>query len=116
MNISSKITRKIWTLVIACCSASCNYLDIIPPAQADFEDTMKDESATLDFLYTCYGGIPRSNPFHYQAFEYSVDEVVMPKEYSNWQQQVAWGTIAPAYTNSWWGDDMNIWLPSYNYL
>lgn len=116
MNISSKITRKIWTLVLACCSASCNYLDIIPPAQADFEDTMKDESATLDFLYTCYGGIPRSNPFHYHAFEYSADEVVMPKDYSNWQQQVAWGTIAPTYTNSWGGDDMNIWLPSYNYL
>ena len=28
----------------------------------------------------------------------------------------AWGTISPAYSNSWGGDDMNIWIPSYNWL
>ena len=35
---------------------SCNYLDVIPPAQPDFDDTMKDESATLGFLFTAYSG------------------------------------------------------------
>ena len=29
------------------CFSSCNYLDVIPPAQPDMEDTMTDKSATL---------------------------------------------------------------------
>ena len=103
-------------LIASCCLVSCNYLDVIPPAQADFKDTMKDEEATLSFLYTCYGGTPRSTPYHYHAFEQSADEIIQPYAYSNWQQQVAWGTISPAYSNSWGGDDMNIWIPSYNWL
>ena len=67
-------------------------------------------------MYTCYGGTPRSTPYHYHAFEQSADEIIQPYAYSNWQQQVAWGTISPAYSNGWGGDDMNIWIPSYNWL
>lgn len=116
MKLTSKISRMAQVLIASCCLASCNYLDVIPPAQADFEDTMKDEEATLSFLYTCYGYVPRSTPYHYHAFELSTDEIVAPYSYSNWQQQVAWGTISPSYSNSWGGDDMNIWTPSYNWL
>lgn len=103
-------------LISFCCLISCSYLDVVPPAQADFKDTMKDEEATLAFLYTCYGGIPRSTPYHYHAFEQSADETAAPYEFSNWQQQVAWGVISPSYSNAWGGDDMNIWNPSYNFL
>lgn len=116
MKLTSKISRMAQVLIASCCLASCNYLDVIPPAQADFEDTMKDEEATLSFLYTCYGAIPRSTPYHYHAFEQSADEIVSPYAYANWQQQVAWGTISPSFFNSWGGDDMNIWTPSYNWL
>lgn len=116
MKLTSKISRMAQVLIASCCLASCNYLDVIPPAQADFEDTMKDEEATLSFLYTCYGCVPRSTPYHYHAFEQSVDEIVEPYAYANWQQQVAWGTISPSYANGWGGDDMNIWTPSYNWL
>lgn len=116
MKLTSKITRMTQVLFVTCCLASCNYLDVIPPAQADFKDTMKDEEATLSFLYTCYGGTPRSTPFHFLAFEQSADEIAAPYEYSNYQQQVAWGTISPAYYNDWGKDDMNIWVPSYNWL
>lgn len=116
MKVTSKIAKVAQALIFSCCLISCNYLDVIPPAQPDFEDTMKDEAATLNFLYICYGGIPRSTPYHYHAFELSSDEIVSPREYSNWQQQVAWGIISPSYSNSWGGDDMNIWTPSYNYL
>ncbi|MCH3969540.1 MAG: hypothetical protein LKE47_03750 [Prevotella sp.] len=37
---------------------SCNYLDVVPPETADLKDTMKDREAALEFLYSCYAGIP----------------------------------------------------------
>lgn len=116
MKLTSKINKIAQGLLISCCLVSCSYLDVVPPAQPDFEDTMKDEEATLSFLYTCYAGIPRSHPYHYHAFEQSVDETASPYEYSNWHQQVAWGVISPSYTNGWGGDEMNIWNPSYNHI
>ena len=66
----------------------CQLLYWITPTTSHF-DTMKDEEATLSFLYTCYGGTPRSTPYHYHAFEQSADEIIQPYAYSNWQQQVA---------------------------
>ncbi len=116
MKLTSNIFKMTQVLIATCCLVSCNYLDVIPPAQPDFKDTMKDEEATLSFLYTCYGGTPRSTPYHYHAFENSADEIASPYDYSNWQQQVAWGVISPSYSNGWGGDDMNIWNPSYNFL
>lgn len=116
MKLTSKITRMAQVLIASCCLISCNYLDVIPPAQADFKDTMKDQEATLSFLYTCYGGLPRSSAFHYHSFELSADESAAPYEYANYQQQVAWGTISPSFYSSWGGDDQTIWVPSYNYL
>ena len=117
MKLIQKIIQISRTLLISCCLlTSCNYLDVIPPAQADFDDTMKDEAATLNFLFTCYGYIPRVHPFEFKAFEQSADELISPKMWDDYQQQVAWGTISPSYYNSWGGDDMNIWTPSYNWL
>ena len=116
MKLIFKINKVAQVLIVSCCVFSCNYLDVVPPAQADFKDTMKDEETTLSFLYTCYGGIPRSTPYHYHAFEQSADETAAPSDYSNWQQQVAWGVISPSYTNNWGTDDMNIWNSSYNYI
>ena len=109
MKLIQKIIQISRTLLIPCCLlTSCNYLDVIPPAQADFDDTMKDEAATLNFLFTCYGYIPRVHPFEFKAFEQSADELISPKMWDDYQQQVAWGTISPSYYNSWGGDDMNI--------
>ena len=116
MKLTSKITRTAQVLIASCCLASCNYLDVIPPAQADFKDTMKDQEATLSFLYSCYINVPRSTPFQYHSFELSADESAAPYEYSNYQQQMAWGTISPTFYSSWGGDDQNIWTPSYNSL
>ncbi len=100
-------------LIVSCCLASCNYLDVIPPAQADFDDTMKDEETTLGFLYSCYAGVPRTNPFYLKSFEQATDEKVFPPEYVYWPQLVAWGTISPSSNNE---DraNLNIWSASYN--
>ncbi len=117
MKLIYKLTKTIQALLLSCCLlSSCDYLDVVPPARPDFDDTMKDEAATLAFLYTCYGHLAYASPFDFKAFEQSADEVVAPKDYNNWQQQMAWGSISPSYSNSWGGDDMNIWTPSYNWL
>ena len=72
MKLIQKIIQISRTLLIPCCLlTSCNYLDVIPPAQADFDDTMKDEAATLNFLFTCYGYIPRVHPFEFKVETYA---------------------------------------------
>ena len=39
MKLIQKIIQISRTLLIPCCLlTSCNYLDVIPPAQADFDD------------------------------------------------------------------------------
>lgn len=113
MKLTSKISRMAQVLIVSCCLASCNYLDVIPPAQADFDDTMKDEETTLGFLYSCYAGVPRTNPFYLKSFEQATDEKVFPPEYVYWPQLVAWGTISPSSNNE---DraNLNIWSASYN--
>ena len=111
MKLSSNISRMAQVLIVSCCLASCNYLDVIPPAQADFDDTMKDEETTLGFLYSCYAGVPRTNPFYLKSFEQATDEKVFPPEYVYWPQLVAWGTISPSRYN----EDrayLNIWCAS----
>ena len=92
MKLITNIYKAVWALAIPCCMLTgCNYLDVIPPAQPDFEDTMKDEARTLEFLYSCYGYIPYSQPFDFKSFEQSADEIAAPVAYSDYQQQVAWG-------------------------
>lgn len=119
MKFIANIYRTVGVFIIPCCLlTACNYLDVIPPAQADFEDTMKDQKAVEDFLFTCYGYVPRCQPYDYNAFELSADEIVEPKSWNNCPQQVAWGTISPSTFLDWGGsknfDDMAFWQPGYN--
>lgn len=92
MKLFKKLTHITQALLIPCCLlTSCNYLDVIPPAQADFDDTMKDEAATLSFLFTCYGYVPRCQVYDFKAYELSADEVIFPKDWDMYGQQMAWG-------------------------
>lgn len=36
--------------------SACNYLEVIPPEQANLDDTMRDANAVRNFLYSCYSG------------------------------------------------------------
>lgn len=111
MKLTSKISSLVQILIVSCCLASCSYLDVVPPAQPDFSDTMKDEEAVLSFLYSCYVGVPRTTPFHHKAYERSADEDVAPAAYVDPQQLMSWGTISPSDSS---GDELNIWNGSYN--
>lgn len=115
MKFTSKISHIAQVLLISCSLASCNYLDVIPPAQADFDDTMKDESTTLGFLYSCYGGVPRSNPFYFKTFEMSNDEEVLPPDYEYWGTFVSLGTLSAASASE-DRENLDIWQASYNHI
>ena len=59
MNLIKNIYKTARMIVIPCCMlTACNYLDVIPPAQADFEDTMKDQNAVENFLFTLKSATP----------------------------------------------------------
>lgn len=121
MKFISKISRIAQALVIPCCLlTSCNYLDVIPPEQADFDDTMKDQEAVENFLYTCYGYVPRCQPYDFNAFEQSADELVAPRDWNDFPQQIAWGTVSPSTYLTWGNgknfDDFGFWIPGYNWL
>lgn len=82
MEILKYIGRFIKMMLPACLLSlpACSYLDVIPPAQADYEDTMKDEATTLAFLFTAYSYVADVNPFMYTNIENSADEIVHPKD------------------------------------
>lgn len=111
----NKISRFVKIIFCAFVFASCNYLDVIPPAQADFDDTVKDGNAVLDFLYGCYAGIPVSNPFHYMTWEVSTDENASPASWSRAGQNMAWGNVGPSYIITHYSIS-NIWNATYDNL
>ena len=111
MKLKNNIIKAAWMLAMpSCLLTSCNYLDVIPPAQADFDDTMKDESATLGFLYSCYSYVARTVPFDFYQYEQSADEIIQPRQWGTAPQLLAWGTVSAStvYTD--------IWNASYNQL
>ena len=89
-----KLTKNIRQYIKIALSAgllafpSCSYLDVIPPAQPDFDDTMKDESATLGFLFTAYSGTSRYTFWRERDGDASLatDEYVEPKDW-DWNMQ-----------------------------
>lgn len=70
-----------WAKIIlpVCCFTACNYLDVVPPETADFDDTMRDKDDAIGFLYSCYSGTNYSAPCNnLGALESSTDEFVSP--------------------------------------
>lgn len=105
-----KINRLAKTLLISCCLTSCNYLEVLPPAQPELKDTMKDEATTLGFLYSCYYGTVDVQPFYFQKTENSTDEKVIPPEYDYWPQRIAWGMANAGDASA------EIWDDNYNHI
>ena len=112
-----KLTKNIRQYIKIALSAgllafpSCSYLDVIPPAQPDFDDTMKDESATLGFLFTAYSGTSRYTFWRESDGDASLatDEYVEPKDWDWNMQKMLYGTVSAA-------DDIGDWENLYNYI
>lgn len=121
MKLISRIAKIAQAVFLPCCLlSSCDYLDVIPPEQPDFEDTMKDQEAVENFLFTCYGYVPRCQPYDFNAFEQSADEIVAPRDWNDFQQQIAWGIVSQSTYMTWGNgknfDDFGFWVPGYNWL
>ena len=112
-----KLTKNIRQYIKIALSAgllafpSCSYLDVIPPAQPDFDDTMKDEAATLGFLFTAYSGTSRYTFWREGDGDASLatDEYVEPKDWDWNMQKMLYGTVSAA-------DDIGDWENLYNYI
>lgn len=73
---------------------SCDFLDIVPPEQADMDDAVKDATETEEFLYTCYANV--TNPITYTNIEFSTDEFATPQAWGGTVQNIAYDLLIPA--------------------
>lgn len=81
---------------------SCDYLDVVPPEQPTFEDTMKDKSEVVNFITSCYGGVDDTAPFPYSRFEWSADEAVDPPLWQGDNQKTAWNLWSSTNASGHW--------------
>ena len=89
MSSFSKLANiTLLSLAMTCSMTSCDYLDIVPPEQADLQDANKDRAGTLGFLYSCYAGV--MNPMTYTGLEMGSDEYVLPRLWQHAGQKVQW--------------------------
>lgn len=113
MNILKHTNRFIKSgfigIICLTCFASCSYLDVIPPAQPDMEDTMTDKSATLGFLFSCYTPITELHTYNINYLENGSDETLWPLAWSGQCQKVQFGT-----TNT--TDGIGMWYTWYSAL
>lgn len=91
MKLYNKL--KTWTGVamVSTCflTASCDFLDIVPPEQATLNDATKDANYTLNFLYSCYSKI--WNPL----YPNTTDEYAFPRGWGGQHRTVSYGLYTP---------------------
>ena len=84
--------------------STCNYLEVIPPEQANLDDTMKDANAVRNFLYSCYNGVENTitmdNP--------SVDETTNSIELNSGLQKLSYNQLSSSVI------DYGYWHNAYN--
>lgn len=88
-----KLLSGVLTLSCGMLMTSCNFLEIVPPEQADLDDATQNSDATYGFLASCYNGI--INPLRYVGTEASTDEFVLPPLWNTAGQRVAYGMRNP---------------------
>lgn len=93
-------------LMLSCGATSCNYLDVVPPEQANLSDATADAEKTLGFLYSCYAGVNSTSPTaSYSGTEASADEWVLPEIWNEGSQKISWDINSATNLTSWvWGE------------
>lgn len=103
MKRKIKLRRTVITAMAALLTlSSCDYLNVLPPEQVGPEDTMKDEQATLGFLFSCYNAIRLTNALKYESWEASTDEFVEPGVKNRQGQRVAWNQLSSTSYPDYW--------------
>lgn len=95
MFIKKYIQRAAALIMLPLALGACDYLDVVPPATADFDDTMKDRDAALGFLYSCYAGISSNYNNWVTRYFAAGDEFVEPMLYDHHEQYVNYDQCTP---------------------
>lgn len=93
---------------------SCDYLDVVPPEQADLDDMMINDQTTLNNLYSCYGYIQRGDcdlPDYRAIDGGGSDETIRPQEWQGLGSMAQWNGITPSSINT---DARYPWKVWYN--
>lgn len=107
--------KKIYTIVIVFLSLtsfrSCDYLDVVPPEQADTEDMIIDDISALRNLYACYGYLQDGNA-DLNFVKIIADEAVFPQEWDSKSWRMAqWNAVTSSSID---GDNEYPWVVWYN--
>ena len=57
MKLKNIILSVVFGAGLGISTASCDYLDVVPPEKASVDDTMENYTQALGFLYECYRGV-----------------------------------------------------------
>lgn len=81
---------------------SCDYLDVVPPEQPDFKDTMVDATDAVNFINSCYIAVEAAAPFVYSTYEWSTDESVDPPLWADKNHKTAWNLWSSTDAGGYW--------------
>lgn len=84
--------------------SACNYLEVIPPEQANLDDTMRDANAVRNFLYSCYSGVENTVTFDNP----STDETINSIEMNSGLQKLSYNQLSSSVI------DYGHWHNAYN--
>ena len=85
-----QICNVVLAVTLSLTSASCSYLDVVPPETVDLSNVMRDKNDALAFLYSCYAATNYSMACNnLGAVESSADEFVNPLLWGRLNQVVS---------------------------
>lgn len=80
------------TTTFSASQMSCSdYLDVVPPEQAELPDAVRDYDSTLKFMFSCYAGM--AVPFDYSGIEAAADEFVLPPLWREGMHNILYGLL-----------------------
>ena len=99
---------KIWiSATLLACFSACNYLDVIPPDQADLDDLLESEESVESYIFGMYASVSRQH--WWNGVDVSAaqgGETLNPLE---WGSAVLYGTVTSA-------SDLGFWSTRYGYI
>lgn len=100
LNKSIKFISGTLMLSVGLSMTSCDFLDIVPPEQANMEDATANPDRTEGFLYSCYHNI--ESPINYVLLEASADEFALPRIWGGTTFNFAYDQATPANSPQNW--------------
>lgn len=100
LNKSIKFLGGTLMLSAGLLMTSCDFLEIVPPEQADMEDATANSDRTEAFLYSCYNNI--ESPINYTLLEASADEFALPSVWGGNPFNFAYDRATPSNSPQNW--------------